>query len=34
MMLAGIKRYETLMRYFKQTPTDVANEVGEHDYFK
>lgn len=34
MRLAGIKRYETLMRYFKQTPEEAAHEVGKHDYFK
>lgn len=34
MKLAGIRRYETLMRYFKQTAVDVANEVGKHDFFK
>lgn len=34
MKLAGIKRYETLMRYFKQTPTDVAKEVGDHPFFQ
>lgn len=34
MKLAGIKRYETLMRYFKQTAIDVAKDVGKHDFFK
>lgn len=34
MKLAGIKRYETLMRYFKQTAEEAAYEVGKHDYFK
>lgn len=34
MKLAGIKRYETLMRYFKQTAEEAAHEVGKHDYFK
>jgi integrase len=34
MKLAGIKRYETLMRYFKQTPEEVAKEAGANDFFK
>lgn len=34
MKLAGIKRYETLMRYFKQTSEEAAKEVGEHKFFK
>lgn len=34
MSLAGIKRYETLMRYFKQTPDEVAGDVGKHEYYK
>jgi len=34
MRLAGIKRYETLMRYFKQTPEEAAQEVGKHEFFK
>lgn len=34
MKLAGIKRYETLMRYFKQTAMDVAKDVSDHHYFK
>lgn len=34
MKLAGIKRYETLMRYFKETPLDVARDIKSHDYFK
>lgn len=33
MKLAGIKRYETLMRYYKQTPEEAANEVGQHEFF-
>lgn len=34
MRLAGIKRYETLMRYYKQTPEEAAHEVGKHKFFK
>ena len=34
MKLAGIKRYETLMRYFKQTPEEAAEEVGKSKFFK
>lgn len=34
MKLAGIKRYETLMRYFKQTAIDVANDLKKHKFFK
>jgi site-specific recombinase XerD len=34
MRLAGIKRYETLMRYFKQTADEAAHEVGQHKFFK
>lgn len=34
MKLAGITRYETLMRYFKQTAEDAANQVGDHEFFK
>lgn len=34
MSLAGIKRYETLMRYFKQTPEEVAEEAGQGKFFK
>lgn len=34
MKLAGIKRYETLMRYFKQTPEEVAEEAGKRKFFK
>lgn len=34
MRLAGIKRYETLMRYFKQTPDEVAEEAGRGKFFK
>lgn len=34
MKLAGIKRYETLMRYFKQSAEEAASEVGRHEYFK
>jgi site-specific recombinase XerD len=34
MRLAGIKRYETLMRYFKQTAEEAAHEVGNHEFFK
>jgi site-specific recombinase XerD len=34
MRLAGIKRYETLMRYFKQTAEEAAHEVGKHEFFK
>jgi site-specific recombinase XerD len=34
MKIVGIKRYETLQRYFKETPAEVAAEVGQHDFFK
>jgi integrase len=34
MRLAGIKSYDTLMRYFKQTPIEVANEMKDHPFFK
>lgn len=34
MKLAGIKRYETLMRYFKQTSIEVAQEMKDHKFFK
>lgn len=34
MRLAGIKRYETLMRYFKQTAEEAAIEVGKHKFFR
>lgn len=34
MKLAGIKRYETLMKYFKQSAEDVAEETGKNDFFK
>lgn len=34
MRLAGIKRYETLMRYFKQTAGEIADETGKHDFFQ
>lgn len=34
MRLAGIKRYDTLMRYFKQTAEEVAQETGENEFFK
>lgn len=34
MKLAGIKRYETLMRYFKQTSIEVAKDVSDHKFFK
>jgi site-specific recombinase XerD len=34
MRLAGIKRYETLMRYFKQTGEEVAREAGENEFFQ
>jgi integrase len=34
MRLAGIKRYETLMRYFKQSAEEVAQETGEHKFFE
>jgi site-specific recombinase XerD len=34
MRLAGIKRYDTLMRYFKQTAEEVARETGENEFFK
>lgn len=34
MKLAGIRRYETLMRYFKETAQEAAHEVGKHDFFK
>lgn len=33
MRLAGIKRYQTLMRYFKQTPKEVAEDVSSHAFF-
>jgi integrase len=33
MKLAGIKRTETLMRYFKQSADEVASEVGQHEFF-
>lgn len=33
MKLSGIKRYETLMRYFKQTPQEAAHEAGQHEFF-
>jgi hypothetical protein len=34
MKLAGIKRYETLMKYFKQTAEEIAEETGREDFFK
>lgn len=34
MKLAGIKRYETLMKYFKQSAEDVAEETGREDFFQ
>lgn len=34
MKLAGIKRYETLMKYFKQSAEDVAEETGKEDFFQ
>lgn len=34
MKLAGIKRYETLMKYFKETAEEVAHEAGKSDFFK
>lgn len=34
MKLAGIKKYDTLMRYFKQTTIEVAQEMKDHEYFK
>jgi site-specific recombinase XerD len=33
MKLAGIKRYDTLMRYFKQTAEEVAQETGKNEFF-
>lgn len=33
MRLAGIRRYQTLMRYFKQTPKEVAEDVAGHEFF-
>lgn len=34
MKLAGIKRYETLMKYFKQTAEEVAEESGKRPFFQ
>lgn len=34
MKMAGIKHYETLLRYFKQTPLEIAKDVSDHEYFK
>lgn len=34
MLLAGIKKYETLQRYFKQTNIEVAQDLSEHEFFK
>jgi integrase len=34
MKIVGIKRYETLMRYFKQSAQEVAEETGKEDFFK
>lgn len=34
MKLVGIKRYETLMRYFKMTPEEAAESVADHSFFK
>lgn len=34
MKLAGIKRYETLMRYFKETAEDIAENMAGHAFFK
>jgi len=34
MKLTGIKRYETLMKYEKQSIEEVAQDVAGHDYFK
>lgn len=34
MKLVGIKRYETLMRYFKLSEQEAAEEAGEHDFFQ
>jgi site-specific recombinase XerD len=34
MKLAGIKRYETLMKYFKETVEEVAHESGKSAFFK
>ncbi len=33
MKLAGIKRYETLMRYFKETAEDIAEDMAGHSFF-
>jgi site-specific recombinase XerD len=33
MKLAGIKKYDTLQRYFKQTTIEVANEMKDHAFF-
>lgn len=33
MSLTGIKRYETLMRYFKQSAKQVAEDVAKHEFF-
>jgi integrase len=34
MQVVGITRYETLMRYFKQTPEEAAKEMGQHAYYQ
>lgn len=34
MKMAGIKHYDTLLRYFKQTPIEIAKEAADHDFFK
>lgn len=34
MLLVGIKRYETLMRYFKMTAEKAAESVADHGFFK
>lgn len=34
MRLAGIKSYDTLQRYYKQTPIEVAQDVSDHPFFK
>lgn len=34
MRLAGIKHYETLMRYFKQSSIEIAQDLKDHKFFK
>lgn len=34
MKLAGIKHYDTLMRYFKQTNIEIAQDASKHKFFK